>query len=32
LRMPQREYEVWRRHYRAERNDAKLHHQALPIR
>jgi len=28
--MPQREYEVWRRHYWAERNEAKFHHHSPP--
>jgi hypothetical protein len=32
LRMPQREHEVWRRNYRAKRNEAEFHFHALPIR
>jgi hypothetical protein len=32
LRMPQREYEVWWRHYRTKRNEAEFHFHALPIR
>jgi hypothetical protein len=32
LRIPQREHEVWWRHYRTERNEAEFHFHALPIR
>jgi hypothetical protein len=32
LRIPQREHEVWWRHYRTERNEAEFHFHALPIK
>ena len=32
LRMPQREHDVWRQNYRAERNEAEFHRHALPMR
>ena len=32
LRMPRREHDVWRQHYRVERNEVKFHRHALPMR